>query len=113
MYLVLSFFLPGLLHYWLRNWGRGVMYTLTWNLIGFGFLWDCVSMPTLIVQAKARQRVSRLTCCCCEGCTCCECCGECCCPSGRYLEEEEIGGRLPPPQRGYDSNDTVDTSETE
>lgn len=39
-------------HYYLRNYARGILYTLTFGLLGIGWLMDLIRMPFLVKRAN-------------------------------------------------------------
>lgn len=39
-------------HYYHRRWGWGLLYTCTFGVLGFGWLWDCVTMRGLVSRVN-------------------------------------------------------------
>ena len=54
---VLLFDIIGLIgchHYYLTNYGFGLIYTLTFGLLGIGWIWDWFRMPILVRRANKK-----------------------------------------------------------
>lgn len=81
-------FFPGLHHFYLGNFWRGVKYFCTGNEVVAGWLLDLFDLHVLVQKSVQEFGHTRglCTCCCCFTCSsccgCCKCCC-CCCPTSK------------------------------
>ena len=68
----LAFFIPGLHHFYLKNYLRGLLYFFTLNEFFFGWFLDFFEMH-ILVQKSVQEHGNRAAC-----CGICTCCGSCC-----------------------------------
>lgn len=68
---VLAFFIPGLHHFYLGNFWRGVKYLLTINELFVGWVLDVFELHVL-VKKSVEEYGSRPCCYCCCNCCCCK-----------------------------------------
>jgi hypothetical protein len=69
---VLAFFIPGLHHFYLKNYSRGFLYLFTLNEFFFGWILDFFELH-ILVQKSVQEHGNRPCCCGIFGC-CCACC---------------------------------------
>lgn len=96
---LLAALVPGLHHFYLGNYWRGVKYLLTFNEVYAGWILDLFEMHALI-QASVQEHGSIPATC---FCTCCFslCC--CCCASPTVVTTSSHGGR--PKSSNIDADD--------